>query len=198
MDSIQHNNFNMEQEIKVSEQQPHMRIRTSFCTIQLLHGVWNRGKVQQKLDMRIWTKLCTIVLAQRVKYSSSVAAARYENMDSILHKFSAQSMEIEMEGNCYQRGRRIWTPLCKSLFGTKVGSFNGLDKGSMLAVEHYSDLFSRNRSKDMYTCKFLTEGKCISAMISKCIVFTLLVARPSSSASRMWRGCPPLGCLLVL
>ncbi len=42
------------------------------------------------------------------------------------------------------------------------------------------------------------EGKCVSIMVSKCNMFTLLVARPCRSLSRMWRGCSPPGYLHAL
>jgi hypothetical protein len=43
----------------------------------------------------------------------------------------------------------------------------------------------------VHTHVHLMEGKCISTMISKCYILTLLVAKPCSSASRMWIGDPP-------
>jgi hypothetical protein len=42
------------------------------------------------------------------------------------------------------------------------------------------------------------KGKCINAMILKCYMLTVSIARPCSSASRMWRGCPAPGCLYAL
>ncbi len=48
--------------------------------------------------------------------------------------------------------------------------------------------FPERNKKHLYTWKHLTEGRCISIMLSKCNLLILSVVRPHSSASRMWRG----------
>ncbi len=60
-------------------------------------------------------------------------------------------------------------------------------------------IYFPERNKDMYIrINHFTEGKCISVMFSKGNMLMLLVARPCSSVSRMWRGRPSWSCLHAL
>ncbi len=61
-----------------------------------------------------------------------------------------------------------------------------------------ADLFSLKKIGHIHMRKHFTKGKCISLMLSKCNMLTLLIARPCSSVARMWRDLLPLGCLHAL
>jgi hypothetical protein len=65
----------------------------------------------------------------------------------------------------------------------------------MQAVGHHSDYFSWKKLNRCTHADIARREKWNSTMISKYLMLTLLIAKPFSSASRMWRGHPPQGLL---
>ncbi len=78
------------------------------------------------------------------------------------------------------------------VFRMQIRSFNTWTKDQYKQLSTQVFIFLRE-IKQKHAHRYFRESKC--HRISKCLMLTLLMARPVSSVSRMRRGRPPLGCL---